>query len=205
MRRVAAALLATVVVAVVPVHAQNVDIDERIKSISTLGKSDPEYRLGAGDLIEIGVFGVDGFRHTIRISASGIVKLPLIDPIMVAGLTPAELEQRLTTMLGDDVINDPQVSVFVKEYRSQSVYVLGAVNASRAIEYREGMTVMEAILEAGGFTRFADQNDIVIRRKDDDKDITIEVKAKKLLKNGDLTQNVLLKAGDYIVVSESLF
>ncbi len=105
----------------------------------------------------------------------------------------------------EDIVIESNDAVFIPQLLDRNVYVLGAVNASRAIEYREGMTVMEAILEAGGFTRFADQNDIVIRRKDDKKDITIEVKAKKLLKDGDLAQNVLLKAGDYIVVRESLF
>jgi len=105
----------------------------------------------------------------------------------------------------EDIVIDSNDAIFIPQLLDRNVYVLGAVNASRAIEYRDGMTVMEAILEAGGFTRFADQNDIVIRRKDDDKDITLEVKAKKLLKDGDLTQNVLLKAGDYIVVRESLF
>jgi polysaccharide export outer membrane protein len=105
----------------------------------------------------------------------------------------------------EDIVIESNDAIFIPQLLDRNVYVLGAVNASRAIEYRDGMTVMEAILEAGGFTRFADQNDIVIRRKEDNKDVTIEVKAKKLLKNGDLTQNVLLKAGDYIVVSESLF
>ena len=105
----------------------------------------------------------------------------------------------------EDIVIESNDAIFIPQLLDRNIYVLGAVNASRAIEYRDGMTVMEAILEAGGFTRFADQNDVVIRRKDDNKDIAIEVKAKKLLKDGDLTQNVLLKAGDYIVVRESLF
>jgi polysaccharide export outer membrane protein len=105
----------------------------------------------------------------------------------------------------EDTMIESNDAIFIPQLLDRNVYVLGAVNASRSIEYREGMTVMEAILEAGGFTKFADQNDVVIRRKDIDKDITLEVKAKKLLKDGDLTQNILLKAGDYIVVRESLF
>ena len=105
----------------------------------------------------------------------------------------------------EDIVIFSNDALFIPQLLDRNVYVLGAVNASRAIEYREGMTVMEAILEAGGFTKFADQNDVVIRRKDEDKDVMLEVKAKKLIKDGDLTQNVLLKAGDYIVVRESLF
>jgi polysaccharide export outer membrane protein len=105
----------------------------------------------------------------------------------------------------EDIIIESNDAIFIPQLLERSVYVLGAVNTSRAIEYREGMTVMEAILEAGGFTKFADQNDIVIHRKEDNKDMKLEVKAKKLIKDGDLTQNVLLKPGDYIVVKESLF
>ena len=68
-----------------------------------------------------------------------------------------------------------------------------------------GDTSDDVVLESGGFTKFADQNSVLIRRKDAKDGETIEIKAKKLLKDGDLTQNVVLKAGDYIVVRESLF
>jgi len=105
----------------------------------------------------------------------------------------------------EDVVIASNDSIFIPQLLDRNVYVLGAVNASKAIEYREGMTVMEGILEAGGFSKFADQNDIVIHRKDGATETTLEVKAKKLLKDGDLSQNVALKAGDYIVVKESLF
>jgi polysaccharide export outer membrane protein len=64
---------------------------------------------------------------------------------------------------------------------------------------------MEAILEAGSFTKFADQNSVLIRRKNGTQEEAITVKAKKLMQDGDLSQNVVLKPGDYIVVKESLF
>lgn len=105
----------------------------------------------------------------------------------------------------DDMVLESGDSLFIPLLLDKSVYVLGAVNNPKAIEYREGMRVMEAILESGGFTKFADQNGVLIRRKDAKDGETIEIKAKKLLKDGDLTQNVVLKAGDYIVVRESLF
>lgn len=105
----------------------------------------------------------------------------------------------------DDQTLESGDSLFIPLLLDKSVYVLGAVNAPKAIEYRDGMRVMEAILEAGGFTKFADQNGVLIRRKDDKDGEPLEIKAKKLLKDGDLAQNVPLKAGDYIVVKESLF
>jgi len=111
----------------------------------------------------------------------------------------------VTGDIAEDIIIEPNDAVYIPQLLERNIYVLGAVNASRAIEYREGLTVMESILEAGGFSKFAKQNDVAILRKEGDREISIEVKAKDLLKEGDLTQNVKLKPGDYVIVRESLF
>lgn len=105
----------------------------------------------------------------------------------------------------DDLQLEPNDMLFIPLLQDKSVYVLGAVNAPKAIEYRDGMKVMEAVLEAGSFTKFADQNNVMVRRKEGDKEEVIIVKAKKLMHDGDLSQNVPLRPGDYIVVKESLF
>ncbi|MBJ6801413.1 polysaccharide biosynthesis/export family protein [Geomonas propionica] len=107
--------------------------------------------------------------------------------------------------MSQDLVLESNDSIFIPLLVDRSVYVLGAVNLPKAIEYREGMKVMEAILEAGGFSKFADQNDVVVRRKDGDKAQALEVKAKKLFKEGDLSQNIELKAGDYVLVKEAFF
>lgn len=104
-----------------------------------------------------------------------------------------------------DVALEPNDSLFMPILFDRSVYVLGAVNMPKAIEYREGMKVMEAILEAGGFSKFADQDDIVVRRKTLTEPISLPVKAKSLFKNGDLSQNIEVKPGDYVLVKESFF
>jgi len=105
----------------------------------------------------------------------------------------------------EDLLLESNDSLFVPLLQERSVYVLGAVNMPKAIEFREGMKVMEAILESGGFTKFADQNDVVVRRKDGGKSLALEVKAKKLFKEGDLSQNIDLKPGDYVIVKETFF
>jgi polysaccharide biosynthesis/export protein len=91
------------------------------------------------------------------------------------------------------------------ENKDKSVYVLGAVNNPKLIEYRDGLTVMQALLEAGGFNKFAKQNDTTILRKENEKEIMITVKAKDLLSDGDLSQNLKLKPNDYIIVKEGMF
>ncbi len=106
----------------------------------------------------------------------------------------------------EDVMIEPNDVIFIPTNTDKNVYVMGAVNMPKFIEYREGLTVMEAILEAGGFTRFASPNDTIIYRKDEHKkEFAIPVKMKKLINDGDLKQNEKLKPGDYIVVKESLF
>jgi len=105
----------------------------------------------------------------------------------------------------NDILLEPNDSLFIPQLLDKNIYVLGAVNTPKAVEYREGMRVMEAILEAGGFTKFADQDDVEIRRKVGQEEKSLEVKAKQLFKRGDLSQNLVLEAGDYVLVKESLF
>jgi polysaccharide export outer membrane protein len=107
--------------------------------------------------------------------------------------------------IGEDIVIESNDAVFIPQLPDRNVYVLGAVNLPKSIEYREGMTVMEAILECGGFTRFAKQNDTVIHRKETGKETSIEVRAKDLMNDADLSQNVKLKPGDYVVVKEGMF
>lgn len=112
-------------------------------------------------------------------------------------------------IIGGDTTQDVQLepgdSLFIPLLLDKSVYVLGAVATPKAIEYRDGMTVMEAILEAGGFTKFASQNDTQVRRKDAGAELSLPVRAKEIISDGNMRQNIKLKPGDYIIVKESLF
>ncbi len=106
----------------------------------------------------------------------------------------------------EDIVMNPDDVVFIPAVTDNNIYVIGAVNTPKPITYREGMTVMEAILQAGGFTKYARENATEVRRKDGSgKQVTIPVKLKRLIADGDLNQNLALKPGDYIVVSEGLF
>jgi polysaccharide export outer membrane protein len=107
--------------------------------------------------------------------------------------------------MSQDIEIEPNDAIFIPAFQDRNVYVMGAVTTPRAIAYRDGLTVVEAILEAGGFTKFAKQNDTVIYRKDGTKDIVIPAKVKDLINDGDLRQNTRLQPGDYVVVYESLF
>jgi len=108
--------------------------------------------------------------------------------------------------MSDDIVIESNDAIFIPAFRDRNVYVMGAVTTPKSIPYRDGLTVVEALLEAGGFTKFAKQNNTVIYRKDGDKkEVTIPVRVKDLINDGDLRQNTRLLPGDYVVVNESLF
>lgn len=104
-----------------------------------------------------------------------------------------------------DIQLEPGDTIFLPVKYDRNVFVIGAVNEPKAIFYHEGYTVLDALLQAGSFSKYADEDEIKIIRKDGDKKIVIPVKTRDLIKKGDLSQNVLLQAGDYIVASESFF
>lgn len=105
----------------------------------------------------------------------------------------------------EDMVIESNDSIYIPAQTEKSIYILGAVNTPKFIEYRDGLTVMQAILEAGGFTKFAKQNDTTILRKDGDKELILQVKAKDILHDGDLSQNLKLKPNDYVIVKEGMF
>src|SRR6476646_3809016 len=177
--------------------AQGSSLDDGIK---TLGKADAEYRLGPGDLIEISVFGVESLRQTVRISASGFIKLPLIEPVAAAGITPADLERRLTSLLEGEIVKDPQVSVFVKEYRSQPVVVLGAVKNPGQYMIALQLTIADVISMAGGVLSNAVDEAVIQRKSADGKDEVIKVNLRELLEKSDSSLNVVVRGGDVIHV-----
>lgn len=105
----------------------------------------------------------------------------------------------------NDIQLEPGDTIFLPVKYNQNVFVIGAVNQPKAILYTEGLTVLDALLQAGDFSKYADEDEIVIVRTKDGKQERIPVHTQNLLKKGDLTQNVILQAGDYIIANESFF
>jgi len=93
--------------------------------------------------------------------------------------------------------------IYVPDNEANKIYVMGAVMAPKSVYHREGLRVLDAILEAGGFNKFAKENDVMVFRKGAKE--MIEVKAKDLIKEGDLSQNIRLQPGDLVIVNEGIF
>jgi polysaccharide export outer membrane protein len=125
----------------------------------------PEYRVGAGDVLELVVFGNDDLTRTPTVQPNGVIALPLLGEVPVGGLTVAELQRKLTTLLARDFLVNPQVEVKVKEYQSQSVSVVGEVNSPGRKPLRGRTRLIDVLLEAGGFRPTA-SGEIVITRNE---------------------------------------
>jgi polysaccharide biosynthesis/export protein len=125
--------------------------NQRINQLSFAGQRSADYRLGPGDLVDISVFGVDDFTRQVRISSSGTITLPFLGTLEVAGLSAAEMEQKLSSLLVEgNFIQNPQVTVFISEYRSQTVFVLGAVQRPGQYQMTHQMNLVDVIAMAGG-------------------------------------------------------
>ncbi len=127
-----------------------------------------DYRIGAQDLLSISVFGVQDLDKEVRVNASGQITLPLIGAVMAGGKTVPELETELARKYADGFIQNPQVSVFVKEFTSQRVTLEGAVNKPGIYPITGRTSLLQAIALAGGIDeKTADTSGIIVIRQID--------------------------------------
>jgi len=112
--------------------------------------ADTDYVLGAEDLLDIQVSGVEALTRVVRVSDAGKITLPLLGEVRAAGLSRSALERDLASRLEERYLNDPQVSVFIKEYGSKMVSVLGAVMKPGRYAMTSRRTLLDMLSEAGG-------------------------------------------------------
>ena len=124
-----------------------------------------DYRIGANDLIDIKVFQAPELSQSSRVDPQGNISLPLVGTIKAAGLTPSSLEQNIAKLLSAKYLQDPQVTVFMKEFTTQRVTVEGEVQKSGVFPIQGEMTLLQAVALAGGMNPLADPSKTVLFRK----------------------------------------
>jgi len=159
-----------------------------------------EYRIGPKDLLEISVFGADELSRTVRVSEDGKVTLPLLGEVLVDGLTKSEVEKKLGQLLGEKYVQNPQVTVFIREYQSKRVSVLGAVEKPGPYQLLGRQTLMQIMSEAGGLTRDAGNEIVIIRQLPDGSSTSLRISIDDLFLKGDAKLNVPMEAGDIVTV-----
>ncbi len=166
------------------------------------------YRLAVADVIKISVWHNKGLSETVPVRPDGRVSVPLIGGVSAAGLTPSHVAQEIRTRLSY-YVRDPQVTVIVTKISDDSysdrVRITGAVEHPVSVSYEPGMTVLDAVLDAGGINSFAAPNSTEIHRRVGDRERVIHVHLGSILKDGRLGTDYRLRPGDVVTVPQRLF
>jgi polysaccharide export outer membrane protein len=166
----------------------------------------PDYIIGPGDEIEVFVWQNRDLSVTVPVRPDGKISTPLDEDMVAVGKTPSSLAHDIEIKLSE-YVRSPHVSVIVVKPDSvfSQVKVIGQVAHPQAIAYRQGMTVLDAVLAVGGLTDYAAGNRARIVRMVNGQEQNISLRLNALVNGGDMSQNLALKPGDVLVVPESRF
>ena len=167
-----------------------------------------EYRIGVDDSIRVAVWQNPDLNVTVPVRPDGMISVPLVGDVMAGGKTPtevaAEIKEKLATF-----VREPQVTVIVDQLRSHEylsrVRVTGAVRTPISVPYRQGMTVLDAVLAAGGTNEFAAPDRTELYRKEGETTHEYPVRLDRILQKGELDSNYAVQPGDVITVPERSF
>jgi polysaccharide export outer membrane protein len=151
-----------------------------------------DYRLGAADKVRINVFNEPTLSGEFAVSTSGKLSMPLIGDVDAAGRTPSEVRDQIQMKLADGFLKEPRVAIEVLTYRP--FFILGEVNKPGEYPYSSGLTVMNAVATAQGFTYRAQKGQVFLKRGDAKEEISVK-----------LTPDLLVQPGDTIRVGERYF
>lgn len=158
-----------------------------------------DYRVGSQDLLEISVFGVQELSHQARVNSNGMINVPLVGGVMAGGKTVPELERELAEKYADGYLQNPQVTIFIKEYTSQRVTMEGAFSKPGIYPLTGRTSLLQAVAMAGGTDEFADLGAVVVFRNIEGKRLAAAYDL-TLVRRGELTDPQIF--GDDIVVIE---
>lgn len=169
--------------------------------------NDDNYVIGAGDGLQVFVWGHDELTTSVAVRPDGNISTPLVEDLPAAGRTPTQLARQIETALSE-YVRSPTVTVivqqFVGEYDRQ-IRVVGQATEPKSLNFRSGMTLLDVMIAVGGLSEFASGNKAKVVRKDGDREIVVNVRIRDLLNKGDMSQNVRMQPGDVLIIPESIF
>ena len=160
-----------------------------------------EYRIGTQDLLEVQVLGIQDLRREARVNAKGMIGLPLIGAVRVQGLTSAEAEALIGGLYSKNYLQNPEVSVFVKEFTRQNITIDGAVGKPGIYPLKGPTTLLQALANAGGQGSLTDLSDVVLFRMEENERRAVKFDVTKI--RAAEAPDPLLQPGDLIVVNRS--
>lgn len=166
------------------------------------------YAIGVDDIVQVSVWRNPELGITVPVRPDGRISVPLVGDVMAVGLTPSQVAADIQEKLAA-FVRDPQVAVILTELRSHEylsrVRVTGAVRQPISLPYRQGMTVLDAVLAAGGVNEFAAADRSSLYRREGDETSSYAVRLDRIINRGDLETNFTVAPGDIITVPERTF
>jgi len=166
-----------------------------------------EYIIGPGDSLSIFVWGYDDLSTTLPVRPDGKITTRLVEDMPASGKTPTELARDIEVVYRQFVKN-PTVSVTVSSFvgsPNQQIRVVGGGSAPMTVPYRNGMTLLDLMIEVGGLSEFASGNKAVLVRNENGARRSYTVRLNDLLKRGDIDADVQILPGDILIIPESWF
>jgi polysaccharide export outer membrane protein len=166
-----------------------------------------EYVIGPGDRLNIFVWRNPDLSIKLPVRPDGRISIPLVEDVVAVGKTPTGLAREIEEQL-KKYVKEPTVTVMAESFVgpfSRQVRVIGEAAKPQAIPYRANMTVLDAMIEAGGLTKYAAGNDAVLVRSADGAQTTYSVRLNNLIKDGDVSANVPLDPGDILIIPQRAF
>jgi polysaccharide export outer membrane protein len=167
-----------------------------------------QYLIGVDDLVQVDVWKHPDLTITVPVRPDGIISVPLIGEILAGGKTPNSVAIDIQLKLSK-YIKQPNVSVILKELRSHEylsrVRVTGAVRTPLSLTFRQGMTILDVVLAAGGLNDFASANSSKLFRRINGKITTLKVRLDDILVNGNMKTNYSIEPGDIVTIPERIF
>ncbi len=180
-------------------------------SVADVSQADPvqnsDYRIGPGDALQIFVWDHQDLSIGVQVRPDGKISTPLVEDLQAAGQTPTELARDIELVLLE-YVRSPVVTVIMQGFvgeGQQQIRVVGQAVTPKALQFWQGMTVLDVMIEVGGLSEFAAGNRSKIIRKWNGEQIEIRVRLNDLLNNGRVEQNVHMIPGDVLVIPASWF
>ncbi len=171
------------------------------------GESATDYIIGPGDNLDVFVWRNEELSTRVPVRPDGRISTPLVEDMVAVGKSPSQLARDMEKVLAE-FIRSPKVNIIVTEAASANsqVRIVGQAVTPRALPYREGLTVLDAVIQVGGLSEFAAGNRAkLVRKGADGKSVEKRIRLRDLLDKGDMKQNLPMLPGDVLVIPESRF
>jgi polysaccharide export outer membrane protein len=165
----------------------------------------PDYVIGAGDQLQVFVWRNPELSTSVPVRPDGQISIPLVEDMIAVGKTPTQLARDIEGVLGE-YLRSPKVNIVVaSQGTSNQIQVVGQVVTPSSLPYRKDIRVMDVVIAVGGPAQFAAGNRAKIIRQYKGDLVECQVRLDDLIKDGDMSQNILMYPGDVLIVPESRF